>query len=53
MSNLAVLFAMFVLCLLIALVWVKGIEHMEKNHRDYDGGDFLDEYENNKKNGIR
>lgn len=47
MSNLAVLFAMFVLCLLIALVWVKGIEHMEKNHRDYDGADFLDENEKN------
>ena len=31
-----------VFTLLIAVVWVRGIDYMKKNHPDYKGEDFLD-----------
>lgn len=31
-----------VFILLIAVVWVRGIDNMKKNHPDYKGEDFLD-----------
>jgi hypothetical protein len=30
-----------VLSILIAWLWVRGIDHMEENHPDYKGEDFL------------
>jgi len=43
MNEITVLFAMFILVLLIALAWTKGIDHMQRNHPDYDGRDLFDE----------
>ena len=31
-----------VFILLIAVVWVRSIDHMKENHPDYKGEDFLD-----------
>ena len=43
MTKILLLFILFVLVLLIALAWTKGIDHMQRNHPDYRGDDFLDE----------
>jgi hypothetical protein len=37
-----IILALFVL-LLISSLWVKGIDFMNSNHKDYKGEDFLDE----------
>ena len=31
-----------VFSLLIAVVWINGVDNMKKNHPDYKGEDFLD-----------
>jgi hypothetical protein len=31
-----------IVVILIAILWVRGIDNMKKNHPDYKGEDFLD-----------
>jgi hypothetical protein len=31
----------FLLAAIVSLFWVRGIDHMQKNHPDYKGEDFL------------
>jgi hypothetical protein len=42
---------LFILALVLSLVWLwaGGIDYMLKNHPDYDGKDFLDLTEDEKK----
>ncbi len=35
----------FLLAAILAIVWVNLIDNMKKHHSDYNGLDFLDEYE--------
>lgn len=34
---------LFLLVLVIVILWVRGIDHMYKYHRDYNGYDLFDE----------
>lgn len=43
MTQVLLLFALFLIVLLVAIAWTQGIDHMERNHPDYKGEDFLDE----------
>ena len=33
----------FVLAAMVAVVWVRGIDHMKEEHPDYKGEDFLND----------
>jgi hypothetical protein len=37
---------------LLSWAWVRGINHMQENHPDYKGEDFLDWYEENISNSA-
>jgi hypothetical protein len=30
-----------IIAVLVSIVWVAGIDYMDRNHPDYDGDDFL------------
>jgi len=54
MSHLIVILIILLITTLIAYLWIRGIDYMQKNHPDYKGEDFLDwgiseENENDKK----
>lgn len=36
-------FAAFTIVMLVAIVWVNGIDYMHENHPDYKGEDLFDE----------
>ena len=40
---------MFVVVLVVSILWVRGIDYMDKNHPDYKGEDFFNEEEEEKK----
>ena len=40
-------FACVILLVVISVLWVSGIDYMEKNHPDYKGEDLFDEDEKN------
>jgi hypothetical protein len=40
---------MFVVVLVVSILWVRGIDYMDKNHPDYKGEDFFNEEEDEKK----
>lgn len=33
----------FVLAVMVAIAWIRGIDYMSENHPDYKGEDFLNE----------
>jgi hypothetical protein len=37
---------------LVSFFWVRGIDHMQKNHPDYTGDDLFGEFDENDKNQI-
>jgi hypothetical protein len=39
---------MFVVVLVVSILWVRGIDYMDKNHPDYKGEDFFNEEEERK-----
>lgn len=41
----------FVLAIIVATLWVRGIDYMKENHPDYKGDDFLD-WDNEDHNDI-
>lgn len=43
-------FACVILLVVISVLWVSGIDYMDKNHPDYKGEDLFDE---DKKNDIK
>jgi hypothetical protein len=51
MSNELIFAIVFGLAYLgIIILWVKGIDYMNKNHPDYKGEDFFNEEESEEKN---
>ena len=38
---------MFVVVLVVSILWVRGIDYMDKNHPDYKGEDFFNEEDKN------
>lgn len=49
MSNELIFIIIFGLALLVVVVlWVRGIDYMDKNHPDYKGEDFFNEEEERK-----
>lgn len=40
----------FIVALLVAGLWVRGIDYMHENHPDYKGEDLFDEDEQTKQN---
>jgi len=36
----------FILALIIAFFWVRGIDHMKENHPDYKGEDLFGDLDN-------
>lgn len=40
-------FACVILLVVISVLWVSGIDYMDKNHPDYKGEDLFDEDEKN------
>jgi len=41
MSYLVGIGGCFLMAAIVAIFWVRGIDHMRKNHPDYKGEDFL------------
>ena len=41
-NNMAAIIISIVVASIIAILWVRGIDNMKKNHPDYKGDDFLD-----------
>ena len=37
-----------ILVLIVSYTWAKGISDMKKNHSDYKGEDFFDNWDDNK-----
>lgn len=48
MSIVISIVSLFVITSLIAWIWVKGIDYMDKNYPDYKGEDLFDEDEDKK-----
>jgi hypothetical protein len=42
MVGLITILAISILSIILVYKWVDGIDHMNKNHPDYKGEDFLD-----------
>ena len=42
----------FVLAVIIAFFWVRGIDHMKENHPNYKGGDLFGEFDEEDKKHI-
>jgi len=42
---LVAIFFLLILPIIISVMWVRGIDYMEKNHPDYKGYDLFDETE--------
>jgi hypothetical protein len=45
MAALITFLVPFAIAMVITYNWIKGIEHMQNNHPDYKGEDFLGEDE--------
>jgi hypothetical protein len=43
MTALFIFLIPFAIAMVITYNWIKGIEHMQKNHPDYKGEDLFDE----------
>ena len=41
MSYIVGIVCSFLLAEIVSIFWVRGIDHMQKNHPDYKGEDFL------------
>ena len=44
------IFFLLITPIVISILWVRGIDHMHKNHPDYKGHDLFDEDEDEKDN---
>jgi hypothetical protein len=51
-SFLVVAIIIFSFSALISYFWVRGIDHMQKNHPDYKGDDLFGVFDENDKNQI-
>lgn len=47
MEQLIVILTILVVCSFISIIWVNGIDYMQKNHPDYRGEDLFGEDEKN------
>ena len=51
MEYLIVIGISFLFSAIISIVWVRGIDHMNKNHPNYKGDDLFGIYEEEDKDG--
>lgn len=40
-SYLVAIGCILVICTIVSILWVRGIDHMQKNHPDYKADDWL------------